>query len=355
MAYQQNNPNGQATMANSTPVVIASNQSWGIASTANSTTANLAGGAIFTGTSESIVNYSAIQVSAFSSHASATDGLSLQQSSNGTNWDIVDTYTIAATTGKVFSVQPTASFFRLVYTNGATLTTSLRIQTVFHVVTPSPSSQRSADTYPNETDLTQHWAFNSLYNGTTWDRMRGDITNGLDVDVTRVIPGTTATALGKAEDGAHTSGDVGVMDLGVRNDTMADFSGADNDYTPKSVTLKGHTLTANAPRGRKVFQTTTITSSTSETTVLAAAASTFHDVYGVIVANTSATATDITFKDATTGTTRFNIYAPAGDTRGFMLPIDAAYTQATVNNNWTATCGTSVASVKITMFAVKNI
>ena len=30
-----------------------------------------------------------------------------------------------------------------------------------------------------------------------------EATNGLDVDVTRVIPGTTATALGKAEDAAH--------------------------------------------------------------------------------------------------------------------------------------------------------
>lgn len=42
----------------------------------------------------------------------------------------------------------------------------------------------------------------NLFNGTTWDRMRGDITNGLDVDVTRVPAplstsgnGTAATAL----------------------------------------------------------------------------------------------------------------------------------------------------------------
>lgn len=172
---------------------------------------------------------------------------------------------------------------------------------------------------------------------------------------TTLTPGTGATNLGKAEDGAHTSGDVGVMDLAVRNDTMADFSGSTNDYTPKSVSVKGQLLTANAPRPLKAQQITTITTSTSETTVLTQVASTFLDVYGVIVVNSSATASNIAFKDSTAGTTRFNIYVPAGDTRGFMLPMDAAVPQATVNTNWTATSSASVTSIIITMLAVKNV
>lgn len=54
-----------------------------------------------------------------------------------------------------------------------------------------------------------------------------------DVDVTSVIPGTGATNLGKAEDSAHTSGDVGVMTLGVRNDNAGNIlSGSNGDYTP---------------------------------------------------------------------------------------------------------------------------
>lgn len=63
--------------------------------------------------------------------------------------------------------------------------------------------------------------------------------NGLDVDVTGVVPGTGATNLGKAEDGGHTTGDVGVMALGVRNDADASF-GADLDYTPLSVDAGGN-------------------------------------------------------------------------------------------------------------------
>ncbi len=53
-----------------------------------------------------------------------------------------------------------------------------------------------------------------------------------DVDVTSVVPGTGATNLGKAEDAAHSSGDVGVMALAVRKDTATQLAGTDGDYSP---------------------------------------------------------------------------------------------------------------------------
>lgn len=52
-----------------------------------------------------------------------------------------------------------------------------------------------------------------------------------DVDVASVVPGTGATNLGKAEDAAHSSGDVGVMSLAVRNDAGTALA-ADGDYVP---------------------------------------------------------------------------------------------------------------------------
>ena len=117
----------------------------------------------------------------------------------------------------------------------------------------------------------------------------------------------------------------------------------------------GKQVVVGSIRDLKGNQFTTITSSTSETTVITAVASTFLDVYGCIVENTSASGSKVTFKDSTAGTTQFEIYVPAGDTRGFMLPESAAFKQTTVNNNWTATCGTSVASIVISMLYVKNI
>jgi len=56
-----------------------------------------------------------------------------------------------------------------------------------------------------------------------------------DVDVTSIVPLTGATNLGKAEDAAHSSGDVGVEVLTVRNDVLATLSGTDGDYSPQQV------------------------------------------------------------------------------------------------------------------------
>lgn len=59
--------------------------------------------------------------------------------------------------------------------------------------------------------------------------------------VTAVVPGTGATALGKAEDAAHSSGDVGVMALAVRQSTATDLSAGNTngDYEPLQVDASG--------------------------------------------------------------------------------------------------------------------
>jgi hypothetical protein len=71
-----------------------------------------------------------------------------------------------------------------------------------------------------------------------------------DVDVTSVIPGTASANLGKAEDTAHSSGDVGVMSLAVRNDTLATLAGSDGDYAPIQVNADGAVYVADAVPNR---------------------------------------------------------------------------------------------------------
>lgn len=118
----------------------------------------------------------------------------------------------------------------------------------------------------------------------------------------------------------------------------------------------GKQVVVGAIRDLKAVQNTTITSSTSETTIVTAGgASVFCDLYGLVITNTSATECEVTIKDATAGTTRLAFKVPANDTRGFMLPVDSAVPQASANNNWTATCGASVASIKISALYVKNL
>lgn len=66
-----------------------------------------------------------------------------------------------------------------------------------------------------------------------------------DVDVTSVVPGSGATNLGKAEDAGHTTGDVGVMALGVRTDVPnAVGAGTTADYSFLATDMAGGVRTA---------------------------------------------------------------------------------------------------------------
>lgn len=56
---------------------------------------------------------------------------------------------------------------------------------------------------------------------------------------TTLTPGTAAANLGKAEDAAHSSSDVGVMGLAVRLDSAASFAGTDGDYAPLQLDSAG--------------------------------------------------------------------------------------------------------------------
>ena len=69
--------------------------------------------------------------------------------------------------------------------------------------------------------------------------LRVDSVGALWATVSTLVPGTGATALGKAEDAAHASGDVGVMALAVRQDSAAALAGTTGDYAPIQVDKLG--------------------------------------------------------------------------------------------------------------------
>lgn len=68
--------------------------------------------------------------------------------------------------------------------------------------------------------------------GVNIQSMKVDANGEPQVDVLSVIPGTGATNLGKAEDAGHSTGDVGVMPLGVSNEGGTALVGSNLDYTP---------------------------------------------------------------------------------------------------------------------------
>lgn len=152
---------GQAAMAASSPVVIASNQTsipvtlaaGSVVSTANSSTTPLGSNGVFTGTAEDLLAYPFVTVSVIADVASAANGLQAQWSSNGTNWDVSnDMYSIPAATGKTFTFGRAARFFRLVYTNGVSAQATFRLQTIVQQFYTKPSSHKASESLPADTD-----------------------------------------------------------------------------------------------------------------------------------------------------------------------------------------------------------
>jgi|GEM_PF-5523248 hypothetical protein len=182
-----------------------------LVSTNNSSSTTLGSGAAFTGTADDITDYAVVTVSVFANVASATDGLSIQQSSNGTNWDVADVYTVAAGAAKHVTVQCALRYLRVVYTNTGSAQSSFRLQTILHRVNQRGSSVRPGDARSNEQDMEEVIAYQALFNGTTWDRQRGDTANGLDVDVTRMpaitkgTQGTTGVATQDLKDAGRVA------------------------------------------------------------------------------------------------------------------------------------------------------
>jgi hypothetical protein len=125
--------------------------------------------------------------------------------------------------------------------------------------------------------------------------------------------------------------------------------------SPLQVDKVGRLLAVGALRTLKGVQKTSISTTTETTVVTAGAAGVFNDVYAIVVTNKSATAVFVDFRDATAGTVRMTLAAPAGDTRGFTVPVDSAMVQAAAASNWTATLSGAASSIEISMLYTSNL
>lgn len=160
-----------------------------------------------------------------------------------------------------------------------------------------------------------------------------ELTNQLSVSgTTTLTPGTSATNLGKAEDAVHTSGDVGVMALGVRNDAQTVLTSNDGDYSPiatdasgnirvvmpqHNVTISGvsGTVTTSGIAQQPVYianpkNLKTVVGSVSAlgmNTVVSGNGSNRIKVYAFVVSTASATAVTPGFKGATSAAALWDI------------------------------------------------
>jgi len=120
----------------------------------NSSAVNLAAGATFTGTATSTLGVVGLQ---WSLYATENCTVYIDQSPDGTNWDVTYSFNyIASKGGAGETVQATQSYWRIRVTNdGALTTTAFRLQGVLcPIATPLPSSLSGDSRLKTETTIT---------------------------------------------------------------------------------------------------------------------------------------------------------------------------------------------------------
>lgn len=166
--------------------------------------------------------------------------------------------------------------------------------------------------------------------------------------------GTWATV--DAGDVAHDATDSGnPVKTGGRALNVNPTKVSSGDRTNAFFDLVGrHVTMPFAPRELVGNQVTTLTSTTSETTIVTAGGSgVFRDIFSLAITNKSATGTVVTLKDATAGTTRGIYYCPAGS--GLISNYTTPKAQSSSNANWTLTPATSVDSLYVTVEYINNV
>lgn len=176
------------------------------------------------------------------------------------------------------------------------------------------------------------------------------------LNATVVGTGTFAVQAAAAGDTASGSTDGGnPVKIGGVGKTANPTAVTDGQRVNGVFDKQGKQITVGAIRQLKGVQQTAIAVNTETTIVTAGASGVFQDLYALTLANSSATAVAVTIKDATSGTTRMILMVPAGETRGFAVPVDSAIPQAAAANNWTATVSSAVSTLEVTALFVSNL
>lgn len=184
----------------------------------NSTATPLSASGNFTGTAERGNGYGILYVNVYSDVASATNGLKVEQSSDGVHWDHDDEYTVPAGSGKNYAFNLYAKWWRINYTNGGSDQAEFRLQCVMKC-NGKPSSHRIQDSIIDDDDseLVKAVITGKKPSGTFGNV---NITDDNDLSISDNSSGL-AIAMGKV------TGVSAVQKFG----NAADFDAADNEVT----------------------------------------------------------------------------------------------------------------------------
>lgn len=180
-------------------------------------------------------------------------------------------------------------------------------------------------------------ARNTWFNGTTWDRARGN-TNG------QFIHGTTA----------HDSADAGnPVKVGFKARTANPTPVAANDRTDAYADTVGRQI-VRPVQVRGLMQTAFVSVvNGTEATLLAGATGVYHDLVYVMAANHSDAAVSIDIRQSTGGTVQMALEVPANGTAGVSLPIPIPQDHA--DASWTVDMADDTQDCDITALFSKEV
>lgn len=159
-----------------------------------------------------------------------------------------------------------------------------------------------------------------------------------------VIPGTASTNLGKAEDSPHTSGDTGVMAMGVRRDANTALVGTDGDYAPYQVNAVGAVKVVDVdsvPLSGLVNGSVANTDGALTAVIAAQGSGVVTYLTDFTIQNSSGAGVLVEIKDGST--TKWRVYAGAdggGATHKFSSPIPG-----TANTAWNIDAGAATSTI----------
>lgn len=157
-----------------------------------------------------------------------------------------------------------------------------------------------------------------------------------------------------AGDVAHDAADSGnPVKIGAKARTSDPSAVGNGDRVDVQADALGKLVTTpHAVRGQVVSGQQTLTG-TSETTILSAGgAGIFVDLAMIYITNSSSSDVTVTLRDATGGGTARPIFVPARGERGFCPPTPLK--QGTANNNWTLQLSGGVSSIYATAVGIKR-
>lgn len=330
MAYNPLNPNSQATMANSQPVVIASNQTpvsvTGTVNIGNLSTNQSVSGTIGASVLGSVPVTMAgawttsVVGTVFVGGSVAVVGSSANQSVSGTI-NVGNFPTTQNVSGSVAAFQGT---------NPWIITGS--VQGSF---TPSGNQSVSGTVGASvigTVPVTMAGAWTASVVGTVF--IGGSVAT---VTVNQSVSGTVGASIIGAVPVTQSGGWVtsvsgfyaaasavvasspGVYNLGARNDTLASVLGGNGTYAPLTIGPVGEVVTANAPISQWVQGNASVFTGVIQPVIAAQGASVFTYITGIQIANASANNGYLTFYGATSSVIGYSV-VPANGGSNIVIP-----------------------------------